>query len=273
VGALRLLLLLLRRLLLLLLRRLLLLLLRRLLLLLRPQPLMSLMRLRSPSRRLPMRIYLKPPRARLNKVLCLYALSSFLFCVYLWRVVWCLSIDPTLMSLYNGELFVYTQSRMLSLNGRLYRPPAYFFIGRYLMDMTIVDIMLSGHRLVLNRRVFNSTLVYCITCGIRMYFLEIAAWDHEMLVLTPKVCVLQRLVRARFARRCAERQLAVAMASHTRLGMGSSLGGLGQDLVDLCARFVTWTPGERKALDYAGCIQEKRRISGLASAMLFSAVA
>ena len=177
------------------------------------------------------------------------------------------------MILYNGELFVYTKARILSLNGRLYRPPAYFFIGRYLMDMTIIDIMLNGHRLLLNKRVFNSTLAYCITCGIRMYFLEIAAWDHEMLVLTPKVCVLQRLVRARLAQRCAERRLAVAMASHTRLGVGSSLGGLGQDLVDLCARFVILPPCERKRLDYVGCIQEKRRISELASAMLFSAVA
>ncbi len=163
--------------------------------------------------------------------------------------------------LTHSDLVVYTDSRLFSLQGRLYRPPRYFFIGHYLMGMTIIDIMLYGHRLTIRRDVYNSTLVYRITCGVCVYFLEIAAWDHEMLLITPSVSTLQRALRAWLERKAVERRLAVAMAAHPRLGAGSGLEVLGADLIDLCARFVTWTPGKRERICYSGRIQERRLIA------------
>ncbi len=148
------------------------------------------------------------------------------------------------MILYNGDFYVYMDLYIFSLNGRLYRPPRYFFTETYLLGLSIIHIMLHGHRLIMNRSVYNSVLVYRISCGIQAYFLEIAAWDHEMQLFSHKLLVVQRAVRAWLARRSAERRLAVVMAAHARLGEASGLGGLGLDLVDACACLVSWVPGK-----------------------------
>jgi hypothetical protein len=141
-----------------------------------------------------------------------------------------------------SELVVFTESQLFSFCGRLYRPPEFFFSTQHLLGMNTIQLMLRAHRVEVRKFVHDTMSLYRITCAVGLHFLEVTSWANQLCDLNCQVRVLQRELRAWMVRqrdRRRERQLAVAMAGHWRLGADCPLAELGEDLVAVCARLAT----------------------------------
>ena len=138
----------------------------------------------------------------------------------------------------NKNLVVLTHSGLFTLNGRLFKPPAFFFEQGFFIHMSVLEVLLQGTRLRLALKRHPTAYVYRISCGIEAYFLEVNVAIQSMHLLNHHVRNLQRFYRTRLAnqQRVRAAQLALLMGTHPRLGASSPLRALDPDLLVLCAR-------------------------------------
>lgn len=167
---------------------------------------------------------------------------------------WCMYNDISFCTcpphehiIFSPDATFYPKSRLLRVGNQLFIMRSEF-IGRHAIS-TLVHALNSSFSYMLVGGVYNRIYIgfqYSMTRKINGMVVNIPSrftcgleYLHHGVVLTVHVRRVQRAIRSFLRRKWEERAVAVMMASHKRLGLGSALGSLHSDVLpSVCAMMM-----------------------------------
>ena len=139
------------------------------------------------------------------------------------------------MLLVEGTVAIYSKLQMFSIGGHLFRPEDFLTFLSFQNGQCIFSLMLNAMSVSVYGKMMHKQPYICITMhstgqsevGVAMRMVELPSF-------TSKLRIIQRAVRRYYRLKREAISLAVAMASHSRLGAHSGLRSLDGDLLRLC---------------------------------------